>query len=680
MILEDITISDFGLFRGIQKLEFGPITPERPIILVGGLNGSGKTTLMDALQLVLFGRRANLSNRGALSYEEYLRRSSNNVGESNETSITLRFRRWTDGREQVFSIKRSWKTTGRTVGEKIVVMRDGLVDKYLTDTWADFVEEIIPVEIAQLFLFDGEKIESFADPETSKQLLAKAINTLLGLDVVSRLQADLLALERRKQMALKTDKERQKIIEVEALIDSLRVNRADLIQKRAAKQNEVDRREKQFRESQENYSRNGGLLFDQRENFENERHDVVGRLRESDAQLREMAEAAAPLLLVQDLLLGIRQQHERELQAEQSALVTQTLSTRDSELMKLMVSLQMPPEELKTVNAFLEEDRTKRATSANTEVYLHLSPEAFHDLQSLQSPILPQTKKSIIDLLIGNVDLQTELVDVERKLAGVPAQDFVAELIAHRDLMGHALSVAKSDLTEIDADLKRIVDQCNIAETRLTVLLENAVSERFEAEDTLRILEHSKGIRETMKRFRESVTQRHTGRIAALVLDSFRHLLRKESLISDLTIDAESFSVEIRDFAGKSLSPDRLSAGERQLLAVSLLWGLARASGYPLPVAIDTPLGRLDSVHRNNLVENYFPQASHQVILLSTNKEIDEELFLKIEPFIGRAYRLEYDDRSKATEIKEGYFGDLWQSNTLDFLSKGKTNSLGSNA
>ena len=65
-----------------------------------------------------------------------------------------------------------------------------------------------------------------------------------------------------------------------------------------------------------------------------------------------------------------------------------------------------------------------------------------------------------------------------------------------------------------------------------------------------------------------------------------------------------------------------MSAGEKQLLAISLLWGLARVSEKHLPVAIDTPLARLDSSHRQNLIERYFPTASHQVILLSTDTEI----------------------------------------------------------
>lgn len=656
MFLEELTVRNFGLFRGEQKLDFTLHLPEKPVILIGGLNGSGKTTLLDSIQVALYGKRARISNRGSLSYEEYLRRSINNDTANEETSITLQFRRWSDGREQVFTVRRFWNEVRETIVENVVVMRDGLPDKYLTETWAEFVEEIIPVEIAQLFFFDGEKIESFADPETSRQLLAKAVNTLLGLDVVTRLQTDLLALERRKQIALKSDKEREKIAELEAAIKVLETRREDLILKRGAQQNEVDRRGKDLREAQENYNRSGGSLFDQREELENERGNLKGGLRENENELRELAEGTAPLLLVEDLLSAIKEQHEREKQAAKSALVNQTLKTRDADLLQLIKSLKLSAEASLKIKSFLSADRARRAGNATVETYLYLTPDCYQDLRDLQSSILPQVETEITDLLEWNDELQTRLVDAERKLASVPAQDLVTELITKRDAAGAALAASENNLTLIDADLKRLTDEHWTVQSELTALLENTVSERFEAEDAGRVLRHSKQARETMAKFRRAVTARHTGRIAALVLDSFRHLLRKKSLISDLTIDAETFAVRIADAAGRTLSPDRLSAGERQLLAVSILWGLARASGYPLPVAVDTPLGRLDDAHRDNLVENYFPQASHQVILLSTNKEIDAELFRKLEPFIGRAYRLEYDDRTKATQIKTGYF------------------------
>ena len=93
-------------------------------------------------------------------------------------------------------------------------------------------------------------------------------------------------------------------------------------------------------------------------------------------------------------------------------------------------------------------------------------------------------------------------------------------------------------------------------------------------------------------------------------------------------------------------------------MAISFLWGLARVSGRRLPVAIDTPLGRLDSSHRQNLVERYFPSASHQVILLSTDTEVgkSEVENLRNLEAIAHEYLLEYDSKLNQTNIKQNYF------------------------
>ena len=112
------------------------------------------------------------------------------------------------------------------------------------------------------------------------------------------------------------------------------------------------------------------------------------------------------------------------------------------------------------------------------------------------------------------------------------------------------------------------------------------------------------------------------------------------------------------DQAGQLVPKHRLSAGEKQLLAIALLWGLGRASGRQLPIAIDTPLGRLDSSHRANLVERYFPEASHQVLLLSTDTEIAESEVNKLRDntAISHEYLLKYDAQNQQTKIESGYF------------------------
>ena len=74
MIFDEITFHDFGLYDGTQSVSLTPPSPNKPIVLIGGLNGGGKTTFLDALQLILFGPHAKCSSRGSLGYQEYLSR------------------------------------------------------------------------------------------------------------------------------------------------------------------------------------------------------------------------------------------------------------------------------------------------------------------------------------------------------------------------------------------------------------------------------------------------------------------------------------------------------------------------------------------------------------------------------------------------------------------------------
>jgi DNA sulfur modification protein DndD len=112
--------------------------------------------------------------------------------------------------------------------------------------------------------------------------------------------------------------------------------------------------------------------------------------------------------------------------------------------------------------------------------------------------------------------------------------------------------------------------------------VEKTLERRLESDDLNRMLTHTERVQRTLDKFRVAVLERHVNRVAQLILDSFRQLLRKQSLVSDLKINPADFPIELTGDGGKPLSPDRLSAGERQLLAVSMLWGLARAAGRPL--------------------------------------------------------------------------------------------------
>jgi DNA sulfur modification protein DndD len=152
------------------------------------------------------------------------------------------------------------------------------------------------------------------------------------------------------------------------------------------------------------------------------------------------------------------------------------------------------------------------------------------------------------------------------------------------------------------------------------------------------------------------LTGEKIAQLESLIVARFNELIRKPDLISRVSIDPSEFHVTLFNKEDKAVTNDSLSAGEKQMFAIAILWALRQLSGRPFPVVIDTPLGRLDSEHRNNLVETYFPRVSHQVVLFSTDTEVDQSYFKALEPYISHAYHLIYNSERGATEPQEGYF------------------------
>lgn len=191
---------------------------------------------------------------------------------------------------------------------------------------------------------------------------------------------------------------------------------------------------------------------------------------------------------------------------------------------------------------------------------------------------------------------------------------------------------------------------------KLEQLWQATAKEEAEREDRQRMVGLAGRTRETMQVFLRRATERKIDRLSRLITESFRFLLRKQTLVEQILIDPGTFAITLYDAAGGALARQRLSEGEKQIFAIAMLWGLARASARPLPAVIDTPMARLDAAHRQHLVERYFPNASHQVIVLSTDTEVDRRYYEMLQPAIARAYHLGYDERSRATVAEEGYF------------------------
>jgi DNA sulfur modification protein DndD len=657
MILDEITLHNFGLYADRQTITLTPPSPDKPVILFGGMNGGGKTTLLDALQLCLFGPHARISNRGSLAYPEYLGRCIHRGSRTPEAAIELSFRHTVEGKEDEYRLHRSWRKTNGVCKEHFDVLKNGHLEPALADNWASQVEDFIPANIAHLFLFDGEQIEGYASQENSSALIGAAIQNLLGLDMVDQLDKDLVVYERRKRTEEKETTARTEIDGAESELRDLLARAESLKQERASVRTlQLDRKRRALVKLEEKYRKLGGELYDQRVEIERRWVEAERNVRAGAGTLREVAGGALPLLIVRALLGSAASRDRHEADCRQARDLVDALKERDRALLAHMRSKSAARGTIEALKEYLQRDREERQALGKKETILDLPPDVRNDLHALLSDGLQQVGNDATRQLRHQKTAEAHARRIRSEHESVPSSDAIAEIAVEREATMKEIAALEAQYAGMANEIERIEREVERKQQALARLLEADVAAKGARDDRARILLHSEKVRTTLGAFRRQVVQRHVSRIEQLVLESYQQLLRKSSLVTRLAIDPERFVLTLYDRDGDLLSPERLSAGERQLLAIALLWGLAKASGRPLPTAIDTPLGRLDTVHRMHLVERYLPFASHQVLLLSTDEEITGEYLESLRPWIGRTYQMAYDDRTGQTQIVPGYF------------------------
>jgi len=587
MIIDEITIHNFGVYLGRQKVSLKPKNAKKPIILIGGLNGVGKTTFMDAFQLALFGKFSNCSNRGSLAYDKYLQNCIHKaVDPKDGAAVNLKFRHSANGIERSYEVRRSWKLNRKNISETIEVLCDEQLDHVITEAWHEHAEQFLPLRISNLFFFDGEKIKDLADFSKSKELISTGINQLLGLDLIGQLMTDLVVLEKRHKMTLTDKAKRTKIASIENNLRELSRKRYNIEYQTNDSQKLLDLIASQITEIDERFQAEGGKLYQKREDLEFKRSAAEKELTEVKNKLLELAGSELPLALILDQLESTLEQAEIEEKAADNEKIYDMLQERDASIKRELKSKGLSKKAYNQIERLLKKDLKERATFKKVDKYLSLNTEIVASIRGILYESLEALAADTEALLSNKSDIEAQIADLDRHLANVPDAEAIAQVINEK----------------------------------------------------------------------EKVVRHHLERIERLVLDAFRQLLRKESLVDALRLNPKTFEPEIIGADGKIVDVQRLSAGERQLLAVSLLWGLAKASDRPLPTIIDTPLGRLDTTHRTHLVKRYFPFASHQVMLLSTDEEINEKYYRMVKPWVSQEYHLEFDESDQSTTIHKGYF------------------------
>jgi DNA sulfur modification protein DndD len=178
-------------------------------------------------------------------------------------------------------------------------------------------------------------------------------------------------------------------------------------------------------------------------------------------------------------------------------------------------------------------------------------------------------------------------------------------------------------------------------------------------DDGDRLLKYSNMALRIIDAYTTELQKRKTDTLGMTITECYKKLANKKNLIQEIVMDPETLNMRYLDENKHEVLKESLSAGEKQLMVIAILWALALCSKKKLPVVIDTPLSRLDSQHRSSIISTYFPNASDQTIILSTDTEIDYNYYEMMKDSVGDEFILVYSEETKSTTVKKGYFHEL---------------------
>ena len=673
MIFKKLIFKNYKTYYGTQEIDL--TVPEqlkdekKNIILIGGLNGAGKTTFLKAILYILFGKRGiTTSTDSGVIDLEYKKLFSNVINNTffneggKECSISLVLE--TDfGAEWTISVK--WyidinKRASHEVREMAVKDKPNYPVKKVNvtsiDSYNRVIDKTIPFYAAPFFIFDGEEIRNLIEKQNTAEM-KDAIQKISGMKSNIELIKDLYALKERLQKELAKTSNSKKIEEIQSQFDEINRKLKDQIEKAEAGTNKISDLKNQHIELKK--SRQNKLLNNSksRETISNRLGQIESLIKTKQEELSSYFKDNMIQILLSSKIPALKERIAIEKKYINDLAVQSAVLQPYEDFVQKLVSTKFDPPltevQIKQLRAATEQIWFDQNTTKKSEVpYL----EQLHDLNNtdlnyLQNIIISTTRP--ITNLINELDkLNTEQEEILLQLQSAPeASDTKEEELKIEQLTS---SIGQEQLRQASRTktINKLTDEKRALETQLTknkVVGGNANQLYTEIQYLDRTIK-------SIIRYEEEYTLNKAKIIKTEFSYMLNKLFRKQDEFSDIQFDINTFSIRLFNEKKQEISIQDRSAGEMQMISSALIWALTRASNLNLPVVIDTPLGRLDSQHRNHLIEHYYRYLSDQVIILSTDTEITKDYVEIMNQCSARQYLLDYNESKKYTIIRDGYF------------------------
>ena len=660
MYFTKIELHNFGIYKGHHEMNLSNQVGNRNVTLIGGLNGRGKTTFLDAILLALYGKQAlKYIQENARSYERLLAEHINKHATDDLTYVAVALC-LDDG--TTLRVCRNWKLKGKKIDESISVEKNGIIDKYLGESWSYYIEEILPFGIARFFFFDNEKITQLAD-DTSFEQIKTSIKSAIGVTTIEKAITHIDEVIRRKKDALQTFEKSEinqdyqdvevQLKEINTKIEEARRSAEILKSNCESIAITIETKEKEFWAS-------GGDLTLSRDAIKQEKEKIRARVQEiRDEIMLWVSDPATPLFMCRELVM---QAYDTECDEQRKAalkLSDPIIGQIQEHILDRFNQSNFDARTLEIITDIVKQEIKKFTSSDEAAEHISMSPTTMFLFERLIGSVFRELDVKI-KTMISFVDSQeNELMSLDAHLGESDEKTMAMKLYEALKDYERKKALADDQYQKQQSLIESLERQKDILHSKRIQLIKAIAEKENTNDDNARIIKYSALSIEVLKKFKIRLQREKIDKLSVTATECFQTLVEKDSLVSKINIDTDSLDVTILDPDGNELLKNQLSAGEQQMFAISIVWALARTSGYKAPVVIDTPMARLDSSHRANFVTRYLPAASSQVLVLSTDEEIYGRYLDMIRENVIDYFTLHYREDEQCTSIINGYFEEV---------------------
>lgn len=709
MQITKLVLDNFSSYEGKTVFDF-TVKKKQPIILIGGLNGAGKTSIFTAIKIALYGPLAFGYTGNNAFYSKKIRGFINDKAFQTQpftSGISIEIKLKQERETKHYTINRNWSIIDSKIEEEYSIYEGSKLleesEKILFET---FILNIIPIDLFEFFLFDGEEVGTIFSSDGYNKYVKNALLTMCGIDDFEILQHfcknynGRIESEEEKELNDKYQDLLNRIAETEESVTACKTTLTNNEQEIASLQTLIEQREAEF-------VRSGGLPPEEAKILEEEVNKYDKKREHIAREIKTFFEELMPFFIMKDMIPQLSQQIKYEEKASIHEYIINMISKefisnivadktkKDNGISDALYEAIIKKFEVtngafddmifdlsKTemgqilhladaVTSFDSKELTKkikekdklvkRITSIRQRLKNALSEEdakrytdeivnAKHKIELLEMESLQ--KQTEQENLSGKIQsLYSELSSLKEKIRASTQDKHVLDLSTSISLMMERLinksmiSIRKQLSQKIIENLQQIYRKDNLIS--IIEISENFKFELFQAQlftmDELKSLIANIGIKEFFKVIGD---------------ESIRRLCRYFSMNEADNIENAIISSDNDDEIElyKRIDLNTLSKGERQIFILALYWAIIQISGKHIPFVIDTPYARIDANHREEISSKFFPNISSQVIILSTDEEITKDYYEIIKPFISKEYLLTNNQSENKTTVTNGYF------------------------